>query len=234
MLSTIKLQDLIIIDIETIPAYPDYEQLPEVDKKLWDRKSGHLFSDQRSAESLYPRAGIYAEFGKIICISAGRMSGDAFKIYSFTGQNEKDLLENFLSYIKKYTRQTSLLCAHNGKEFDFPYLARRILINRLPLPGLLDLAGKKPWEVRHLDTMELWKFGDYKHYTSLEVLTHVFGLPSPKQETDGSKIAHLWWKERNIRKIRAYCEEDVFAVLNLIRCYQGYDPLAESAIEFQR
>jgi DNA polymerase elongation subunit (family B) len=234
MLSDIELQQLIIIDVETVPGYPDYKSLPEPDKKHWDRKSFHIQAGQQSAEALYQRAGIYAEFGKVICISAGRTSGDNFSITSFSGANEALILCQFISYLKKHSRPSTLLCAHNGKEFDFPYLGRRILINRLPLPSILDLAGKKPWEVKHLDTLELWKFGDYKHYTSLDLLTHLFGISSPKQEIDGSKIAGLWWGERNIKKIRAYCEQDVLAVMNIMRCYKGLQPLSVTEIEYRR
>jgi len=234
MFTEAQLQQLIVLDIETIPAYPDYQDVPPAEKQLWDRKSGRLSSDLRDPAALYPRAGIYAEFGRIICISVGRMQAGQFRIHSFSGGHEKLVLEQFVNYLRKNANKRSLLCAHNGKEFDFPYIARRMLVNRIVLPELLDLAGKKPWEIMHLDTLELWKFGDYKHYTSLETLSHLFGLPSPKQETDGSKIADLWWKSQDIRKIRAYCEQDVLTVFNLMRCYSGLFPLQTADVNYQR
>jgi len=234
MLSEISLDKVLVIDLETVPAYPGYESVPERERALWDRKAGMLRSGEDTAASLYPRAGIYAEFGRIICISAGRVRAGKFRIRSFAGADEKEILVRFSDFLSQPSQQGILLCAHNGKEFDFPYLARRMLIQGLPLPSLLNLAGKKPWEIRHLDTMELWKFGDYKHYTSLDLLCHVFGLDSPKQNTDGSKVAALWWKDHDIRAIRNYCEQDVLSVMNVLRCFRGEEALKPELVFYQR
>ena len=155
-------------------------------QKLWSKKADNLQkngNDQPlTAEEIYQRAGIYAEFGKIICISTGFFGQDLFRIKSFYGDNETELLQNFADLLNKYFNQSfHILCAHNGKEFDFPYISRRMIINRIPLPAILDTAGRKPWEVNHLDTMELWKFGDYKSYTSLELLSAILNISYSKR-----------------------------------------------------
>jgi DNA polymerase elongation subunit (family B) len=107
------------------------------------------------------------------------------------------------------------LCAHNGKEFDFPYLSRRMLVNSITLPSLLHLSGAKKWEVPHLDTMEMWKFGDYKHYTSLDLLLALFNIPSSKSEMDGSKVNGVYYQEKDLKKIATYCVSDVVAIAQL-------------------
>ena len=113
-----------------------------------------------------------------------------------------------------------MLCAHNGKEFDFPFLARRILVNELPLPAILDSAGKKPWETQYLDTMELWKFGDYKHYTSLELLAALFGIPTPKDDINGADIHRVYWEDHDLERIRIYCQKDVLTIARLFLKFQ--------------
>jgi uncharacterized protein YprB with RNaseH-like and TPR domain len=123
-----------------------------------------------------------------------------------------------------------MLCAHNGKEFDFPYIARRMIIHKIPLPEKLKLFGKKPWEIAHIDTMEMWKFGDYKHYTSLKLLTKVLGVPSPKDEIDGSEVARVYYEEKDIKKITSYCEGDVIAIAQVYLRYQNEKLLETSAI----
>ena len=168
MLDRLNLDNILFIDIETVPQHPSYEHLDDNWKKLWDRKALQLAKNQETPEEMYQRAGIYAEFGKIVCISAGFLAKQgtswSFRIKSYCGRDEKQILAEFSALLNsKFSDSGKILCAHNGKEFDFPYLGRRILINGLKLPYILDLAGKKPWEVNHLDTMELWKFGDYKN-----------------------------------------------------------------------
>ncbi len=166
MLNNLSLENILFLDIETVPAYPDFDSVPEKFQKLWGKKAVKLkyLGEDLTPADLYPQAGIYAEFGKIVCVSCGFMNGNEVRLKSFYGDDEKILLEEFaILLLKHYNGPNSLLCGHNGKEFDFPYLARRMLINGITLPVILDLAGKKPWEIRHLDTLELWKFGDYKH-----------------------------------------------------------------------
>ncbi len=225
MLKNIKNTNILFIDIETAPICKNINELSEKMKSLWDKKSKYFRTENQDAEDVYERAGIYAEFGKIICISAGYLTKDSiFRIKSFYNDDEKILLTEFRSMLQKsYKGTDKYLCAHNGKEFDYPYIARRMLINGIEIPDILNLAGKKPWEVKHLDTMELWKFGDYKNYTSLELLTEVFNIPTPKDDIDGSMVAKVYWEENDLDRIVSYCEKDVLAVVQLFLRYKNED-----------
>jgi 3'-5' exonuclease len=236
MLREIDLHDILFLDIETVPEVKSFSDLDEKRKELWEKKSSYFRSENESASDVYERAGIYAEFGKIICISAGILTGSKAKpvlrIKSYAGKDERQVLVDFIGMLENYnTNRTIYLCAHNGKEFDFPYLARRILINRLELPEMLDIAGKKPWEVRHLDTMELWKFGDYKHYTSLDLLSSIFKIPSPKTDIDGSKVAGVFWEEDDLQRIVEYCQNDVVAIVQLMMRYTNRELIAPDCLE---
>jgi DNA polymerase elongation subunit (family B) len=195
-----------------------------------EKKALYREKKRKTPEGLYPRAGIYAEFGRIICISTGMigMMEDkrVFRLKSFYAEDEKELLEAFADLVTRLSQKRDIeLCAHNGKEFDFPYIARRMLIHGVKLPVLLDIAGKKPWEVRHLDTLELWKFGDHKHYTSLDLLAAVFNLESPKSDLDGSKVAQVYWNDKNMKRIVEYCRMDVITVAQLMIRYKGEELL---------
>lgn len=232
MLKEINIENVLFLDIETAPAFDVYEKLPDVYKNLWDRKTESLKKEAADTpESLYPRAGIYAEFGKIICISAGFFKGKEFRIKSYYGDDEFQLLRQFCKLLESHFNfEKKMLCAHNGKEFDFPFLARRILINGIPLPAILDVAGKKPWEVQFLDTMELWKFGDYKHYTSLELLSAVFDIPTPKDDIKGSDVHRVYWEEHDLERIRVYCQKDVLTVARLLLKYQQQGGIEEEQV----
>jgi len=235
MLKDLNLDNVLFIDIETVPIVAKFSNLTFQFQKLWERKAEQLQKKDPdlTADQLFERAGIYAEFGKIVCISSGFQSGAEFRIKSFYGDDEKILLKEFAEILNNHFNSPyHLLCAHNGKEFDFPYIARRMLINGIELPGILNLAGKKPWEVRHLDTMELWKFGDYKHYTSLNLLTAVFDIPTPKDDIDGSMVGHVYWVDKDLERIVNYCQKDVLAIAQLLRRYQGIPLLKESEIVF--
>lgn len=229
MLNHIKNENVLFIDIETVPQFPQYEEVPPTLRKLWDVKASKLAAREEDTPTvLYERAGIYAEFGKIICISAGFINGNALRIKSFYGKDEAELLNSFAGMLNsRFSKPEFLLCAHNGKEFDFPYIARRMLINGITLPAILDIAGRKPWEVQHLDTMELWKFGDYKSYTSLALLTAIFGIPTPKDDIDGSQVGHVYWVEDNLNRIVEYCQKDVVAIVQLFLRFKG-EPLIAS------
>lgn len=236
MIENIKNEDILFLDIETVPQYTDYAQAPNEFKEFWDKKAKKIGNDNQTPEELFLRAGIYAEFGKIICISAGLIvnKGDQlfFRIKSFANDDERILLTGFADMLDKFSsKQQATLCAHNGKEFDFPYIARRMLINGVKLPALLDVAGKKPWEVKFLDTMELWKFGDFKHYTSLNLLAYVFNIPTPKDDIDGSMVADVYYKEKNLERIVKYCEKDVLTVAQLFLRYRNQPVIADSNIE---
>ena len=227
MYQQINPDNVLFIDIETVPLYPGYAQVPESWRELWAKKADTLRRNEtETAESLYGRAGIYAEFGKIICISVGFLSWtdgqQRFRMKSFAGDDEKQLLTDFATLLRKhYSRPEQRLCGHNIKEFDIPYIARRMVINDVRLPGMIDIAGKKPWEVPHLDTMELWKFGDYKSYTSLALLAAALGIPTPKDDIDGSMVAHVYYEEKNLPRIVTYCQKDVFTVAQVLRKFRG-------------
>lgn len=232
MLENINLNNILFLDIETVPQSPVYQELDEKSKKLWDRKAEFLKRNETdTTDSIYSRAGIYAEFGKIVCISVGFIRDGEIRIKSFFGEDEKQILHDFISLLNTYYDPAKhFLCAHNGKEFDFPYMARRILINGLKLPYMLDLAGKKPWEIPHLDTMELWKFGDFKNYTSLELLAHVFEIPTPKDDIDGSDVGRVYWEEKDLERIVNYCQKDVVTIIQLFLKYQGKPLIDEQKV----
>jgi len=213
MLQKINLEYILFLDIETVPEKENFQELDDAKQELWEQKSRYQRKDDYSPEEFYDRAGIWAEFGTIICISVGyfKVNSDSktFRVTSFQGDEAK-LLKEFKNLLNTHFGQPKhLLCAHNGKEFDFPYIARRMIIHGIPLPYKLDLFGKKPWEVTHLDTMELWKFGDYKHYTSLKLMAHILGIPSPKEDIDGSMVRDVFYEEKDIDRIVTYCELDV-------------------------
>jgi DNA polymerase elongation subunit (family B) len=233
MLKDIKTENILFLDIETVPAFPDYQSVPEPFQKLWDLKSRFVRREKESdgPSEVYRSAGIYAEFGKIICISAGFLRDSCFRVKSFYGHDEKKILEDFSGLVVKYfNKKESLLCAHNGKEFDFPYIGRRMLVHGLRIPLILDLAGKKPWEVKLLDTMELWKFGDYKNFTSLTLLAAVFGIPTPKDDIDGSMVCKVYWEEKNIERIVTYCQKDVLTVAQIMLKMKGQEILSPEQV----
>ena len=221
MLEQVDLNKLFFIDIETVPEFEHFNLLDDQVKDLFSEKTKYKRKEEISAEDFYQNAGIWAEFGKIICISVGFFNKNAseegeFRITSFYGE-EKDLLHAFIGLLEKhFDSKEHVFCGHNIKEFDLPYIARRLLINQITLPKELNLYGKKPWEVRHIDTMELWKFGDYKHFTSLKLLTKVLGIESPKDQIDGSDVQSVYYKEQDLQKIITYCEKDVLAVAQVV------------------
>ena len=219
MLQNIPLEKVLFLDIETVPQYGNWDEMDESLQKLWDKKTLHQRKDDFTAEEFYKeRGGIMAEFGKIICISVGILDkSDKIMIKSFAGDDEKKLLEEFGEIFNRPKLRDVILCAHNGKEFDFTWIARRFLINGMQPQKPFQLFGKKPWEIPHLDTMELWKFGDYKSYVSLELLANVFGIPTPKDDIDGSMVASIYWIEKDLFRIVQYCEKDVLTLANVFR-----------------
>ncbi len=234
MLNQYDTEKILFLDIETVPLYKNYDEQPSELKILWDKKAGNIKQKEYdNPETLYERAGIYAEFGKIVCISFGHFHGKIFRIKSLSGYDERTILTEFRDLLSTnfFNKKDQLLCAHNGKEFDFPYIARRMLVNGIPLPPILDIAGKKPWEVAHLDTMELWKFGDYKHYTSLDLLAFLFGIPSPKDDIEGSDIARVYWKDKDLKRIVQYCQKDVITVAQIFLAYQGKPKIGKGDVE---
>lgn len=229
MIHKIPLDKVLFLDIETVPLAADWNDLDETEQKLWDKKTRFQRKEEITGEEFYSRAGIMAEFGKIICITVGMTEkNDTIKIKSFYGDDEKKLLQEFGEIFNSPKLNDVILCAHNGKEFDFPWIARRFLINGMMPPLPFQLFGKKPWEIPHIDTMELWKFGDYKSFVSLELLAHVFGIPTPKDDIDGSMVAKVYYEEKDLFRIVLYCEKDVLTLANIFRRMRQEDLLQRS------
>ena len=245
-MSTFNLFDLyniLFLDIETVPVVPDYYELPDIMQELWAKKAQSVLrvwdrelEEEEIVAAFQDRAGIYAEFGRIVCISAGFLTQSPndprpiLRLKSFANHSEKFLLEDFSILLNNYFKDSSrfAICGHNIREFDVPYICRRMLINQLPFPNIIDIAGKKPWETKHLlDTLEMWKFGDLKNYTSLALLTGLFGIPTPKDDMDGSDVAGVYWEEKDLDRIAVYCEKDVLATVQLFLKFKRM-PLLES------
>jgi len=236
MLYNLPLQKVLFLDIETVPEIYHFGKLSEKKKDLFFKKVRYKIKENETAADLYEQAGIWAEFGKIIVISVGYFAKDSdeFRIKSFASENELEILEQFADLLnsKYFSPKDFLLCAHNGKEFDFPYIARRMIINRISLPKKLRVFGKKPWETPFCDTMELWRFGDYKHYTSLDLLTHILDIPSPKEDIEGKDVAQVYYEDKDLPRIRKYCENDVLAVAQIMLRYMGKEILEENQIVY--
>ena len=238
------LQKIMFLDIETVPQTSDFSELSDELAHIWEDKYSLLqkrmpekYSDETTAaEAFNSSAGIYSEFGKIVCISVGFVHFQGvemhFRTKSFAGDDERLLLIEFTHLIAKFcTTKEHTLCGHNIKEFDIPYICRRMLINGLALPSIFQIAGKKPWEISFIDTLELWKFGDYKNYSSLKLLTAVFGIPTPKDDIDGSQVASVYYNEKNLKRIATYCQKDVLATAQVFLRMNGFDLIKEDNIE---
>jgi 3'-5' exonuclease len=231
--------NILFLDIETVPQQPEYAALDDRWRALWGSKAATLLRGREgeTPETIYERAGIYAEFGKIICISCGCIQGEGSErklvLKSYAGDDEAALLREFGASLQQHwARPDRFLCAHNGKEFDYPYLCRRMIINGIAIPEPLLIAGRKPWEVRHLDTMELWKFGDFKSYTSLNLLAAALGVPSPKDDLDGSMVGLVYWRERDLERIKRYCQKDVVTLANVLLRYHCEEVVPEERVQY--
>ena len=231
-----ELRDILFLDIETVAITKSYSSLDERLKVQWSRKASFLKREETQTDEdlFHERAGIYAEFGKINCNSIGKFcdsedGGLGLKTKAFYGHEEATLLTDFKTMLEKLGDQIKL-CAHNGKEFDFPYLCRRMLVNGIPLPPALNLSGKKSWQVDHLDTLEMWKFGDYKHYTSLDLLATIFNIPSSKSDIDGSKVNYVYHQLGDLEKIKNYCVADVQVLAQLFLKMKSLPLLKEENI----
>jgi len=234
MLKRINLEHILFLDIETVPQNPKFNELDETEKLLWELKTQYQRKDEYTPEEFYDRAGIWAEFGKIVCISVGyfKMKGDIrnFRVTSFHGEEENILKEFKVLLDTHFNKPQHVLCAHNGKEFDFPYIARRMIILGIDIPFKLNLFGKKPWEVPHLDTLELWKFGDYKTFTSLKLMAYVLGIPSPKDDIEGNQVRDVFYEEKDIDRIIKYCEKDTITVAQILLKLRNEALLSEDEI----
>ena len=217
-----KLENLLVLDIETVRSHKLYEDMPERLQAQWDRKASFLKSEEDDTpKTLFEdRGGIYSEFGKIVTVSVGFFTYEgselSLRVKAFYDDDEAVLLNDFIRLLAKFDQQKLILCGHNGKEFDFPYISRRMLVNDIKLPAVLDTSGKKPWEVNHLDTMEMWKFGDRKNFTSLELLAVLFNIPTSKEGIDGSMVSTVYYDEQDLKRIADYCSRDVIVTAQLL------------------
>lgn len=236
MLDLTQLDSILFLDIETVPETYRFADVDPTTAHLFELKNQRFKTDDKTFDQVYDeKAGIYAEFGKIVCISVGFVrstaTGRSIYIKSFYHDDEETLLRQFIRLLDdSYNTIHHRLCGHNSKEFDIPYLCRRILIHGLKLPNILNLAGKKPWEIQHLDTMELWKFGDYKAYTSLALLCHIFKIPTPKDDISGADVARVYYEENDLPRIKTYCEKDVVALIQLFLRMNGESLVEEGNI----
>jgi uncharacterized protein YprB with RNaseH-like and TPR domain len=232
---TIDLNNILFLDIETVPQEENWSSVSKTTQELFEQKTRYQRKDEFTGDQFYEKAGIWAEFGKIVCISVGYFvnveNKRQLRLTSFFGDDEHQLLTDFKVLLDKhFAKKANVLCAHNGKEFDFPFIARRMIVHQIELPKKLNLFGKKPWEVPHIDTLELWKFGDYKHYTSLKLLTNILGIPSPKDDINGSEVANVYYKEKDVQRIVTYCEKDTIAVAQILLSFNNEDLLKENEI----
>jgi DNA polymerase elongation subunit (family B) len=225
---------ILFIDIETVPQVQNFTDLPEKEQSLWQHKASFLTRNEETAEEIYARAGIYAEFGKIIVVSLGWMYGSEeirkLRVTTIANKNEVELLSELIEILQKVDDTNSVICGHNIKEFDIPYICRRILVNGLKLPSILDVSSMKPWQTPYLDTLEMWKFGDRKHYTKLDLLAHIFDLPTSKDDIDGSQVYEVYYNEGNLDRIAEYCEKDVVLTCQLYLKMKGQPILQEEQI----
>lgn len=231
MLPHIHLSDLLFIDIETVPQFSTHSLLSAPMKELWQAKHNTLYNvENEPAEETYlKRSGVFAEFAKIICISIGLFRYEKsegrriFRIKSFYGDDEKVLLQDFSALIKKSFDNSERFhfCGHNIREFDVPFICRRLLINSIEFPEILDRSGKRPWQTEDVDTLQLWKFGDYKHYTSLKLLAEILNIPTPKDQIEGKDVCRVYWQENNLPLIVDYCQKDVVTVARLLLRFKG-------------
>ena len=238
-----SVEKILFLDIETVPQVSSLDEFSEEMQQLWSDKATSIrernvekYQNYSSEEFYFKNAGIYSEFGKIVCISVGYFySKDGkqfFREKSFADDNEKKLLQDFASVLQKFMKTPeSVICGHNITEFDVPFICRRMLINRINLPNCLQISGKKPWEIPFIDTMEMWRFGDYKNYTSLKLLTAVFGIPTPKDDIDGSQVASVYYNEKDLKRISHYCEKDVLATARLYLAYNNLPQIDDNFVE---
>jgi predicted PolB exonuclease-like 3'-5' exonuclease len=236
-MQNIRVENLLLIDIETVPCFPLFDDLTPAWKDLWQEKVQRSLPENVLAPEFYPqRAGVMAEFGKVICISIGyfKQEGPALqlRLKSFYGDDEKILLQDFISTISQMEAKNNNwnFCGHNIKEFDMPFICRRLLINGLPVPPYLDFQNMKPWETNIIDTFQYWRFGDYKNYTSLKLLAAALGVPSPKDDIDGSMVAGVYWNEKNLQRIVTYCQKDVLTTGNIVLRFKNMPLLTEAEV----
>ena len=237
-MQNIQLENLLLIDIETVSEYATFNELNEDWKHLWEEKVQRSLPEDTTAAQFYPmRAGVMAEFSKVVCISIGHFKREGkavlLRLKSFYGDDEKILLQDFIAALQKMEANNNKwsFTGHNIKEFDIPFICRRLLINGLSIPPFLDFQNMKPWETNMIDTFQYWRFGDYKHYTSLKLLAAALNIPSPKDDIDGSMVGDVYWKEKNLERIVTYCQKDVVTTGNIILRFKNLQILTDDQVE---
>ncbi|MBK6634000.1 MAG: ribonuclease H-like domain-containing protein [Chitinophagaceae bacterium] len=237
-MQNIRIENLLLIDIETVSEYATFNELNKDWKQLWEEKVQRNLPEDTTAADFYPqRAGVMAEFAKVICISVGYFKREGkelkLRVKSFYGDDEKMLLQDFMAALQKMEINNNKwsFTGHNIKEFDIPFICRRLLINALTIPPFLDFQNMKPWETNMVDTFQYWRFGDYKHYTSLKLLAAALHVPSPKDDIDGSMVGDVYWKENDLERIVTYCQKDVVTTGNIVLRFKNLPLLPEEAVE---
>ncbi len=237
-MQNIRLENLLLIDIETVSAFANFEEMNDDWKQLWEEKVQRQLPEDVTAADFYPqRAGVMAEFAKVVCISVGyfKREGKAhqLRLKSFYGNDEKILLTDFIAALQKMESGNNKwsFTGHNIKEFDIPFICRRLLINGLQIPPFLDFQNMKPWETNMIDTFQYWRFGDYKHYTSLKLLAATLNVPSPKDDIDGSMVGDVYWKEKNLERIVTYCQKDVVTTGNIVLRFKNLPLITDDQVE---
>lgn len=230
-----KIQDVLFLDIETVPLYAEYDELEGMEKYLWDRTARYINTEEETDSETYAQAGVYAEFGRIVCICVGNIGIDNecefLKLRCFYNDDERNLLLEFKSFLQKLNTAT-ILCAHNGKAFDFPFICRRMLINGIELPEIFVNSENKSSELQHLDTLEFWKFGDYQHFTSLEHLAHLFKLESSKKDIDRGSVQKVYYSQNDPQKIVDYCFNDVVTIAQLLLRFNNQNTIRTENIYY--
>jgi len=236
----IAIENLFLLDIETVSGVQHFNLLNDEWKELWSEKILKSLPPDITPEEYYPkRAAILAEFAKVVCISTGYFKKEnndwQLRIKSFFSENEKDVLESFTKMLEQLHAKNSrwIFTGHNIKEFDIPFLSRRMLVNNIEIPPYIDFQNMKPWDTPVLDTLHLWRFGDYKHYTSLKLLAATLGVPSPKDDIDGSKVGEVFWEEKDLQRIAIYCQKDVATVANVLLSFKCLTLLTEQHIAYR-
>ena len=237
-MQNIRLENLLLIDIETVSEKSTFDELNEDWQILWQEKVQRTLPEDVTAAEFYPqRAAVMAEFAKVICISVGyfKREGKTFhlRVKSFYGDDEKILLQDFIAALQKMEANNNKwsFTGHNIKEFDIPFICRRLLINDIAIPPFLDFQNMKPWETNMVDTFQYWRFGDYKHYTSLKLLAAALNVPSPKDDIDGSMVGDVYFKEKNLERIVTYCQKDVVTTGNIILRFKNLSLLTDDQVE---
>ncbi len=233
------LENFLVIDMETVTVSKDFDALEQSWQHLWREKATRSLPQHTTlAEHYLQRAGVMAEFAKIVCISIGYFKNEGgstqFRIKSFFDVQERDLLQHFVAVVTQFRAVSNhwVFTGHNIKEFDIPFLCRRLIVNGLGIPSFLDFQNRKPWQTNLVDTFQYWRFGDYKHFTSLQLLAAALNIPSPKDDMEGSQVGHVYWVEKDLQRIVTYCQRDVLTVANVLLRFKNQPLLTGEQVVF--